>query len=208
MRRQPDDPPLGRGPALVATLLRLTTGSTSGAARPAEDEALTLTAQVTGVDGRPCAATGAVRFLAAGAALGEARLDASGRAELPDVRLRAGLHPLTASYAGDDAHAGSTSRPLPQAVGPVAAEVLVLVAAPLRTPSGVLLEAELVDPQTGRLVEDAVGPLAFTAGTTLLADGELERGHARVLVPALPEGPLQVAFRGDVEHAPATGTAR
>jgi len=89
-----------------------------------------------------------------------------------------------------------------------AAPVVVLVAAPADGPDGVCLEAELVDPHTGRLAEDATGSVVFSAGSTTVASVDLVAGHARTVVNHLPAGRLQVAFAGDPEHAAATGTCR
>ena len=168
-------------------------------------EALALTAEVrtpTGVSGP---ATGNVLFRAGLRLLGSAPLDGSGAAVLGGVLLEPGVHAITASYAGDDEHAAATSTSLPQAVTLPTAPVSVVVCAPRETVDGVVLEAELVDRGSGRLVEVATGALVFAAGSTSLAAADLIAGRACVTVPELPPGRLQAAFAGDTEHSPATG---
>ena len=65
----------------------------------------------------------------------------------------------------------------PAAAGRAAAvPVVVLVCAPAQSPEGILLETELVDPRTGRLAKDATGALVFTAGSAMLACGDLVAG--------------------------------
>lgn len=171
-----------------------------------EGEPLTLAAQVRTLVSGGQAPTGEVSFRIGNRLLGSADLDSAGQAVLSGVLLDPGVHAITASYAGDDRHSAATSSPLPQAVTVCAAPVVVLVCAPADGPDGVQLEAELVDPHTGRLAEDATGALVFTAGTTMVASADLVAGHARAVVEHLPPGRLRAAFAGDTEHAPATGS--
>lgn len=202
MRVQNDDD-LDQHAAAVAapTLVRLT----SSAPRLPEGVALGLAAEVRTVRGDGPAATGCVEFRVAGRLLGARPLDAEGRAALEGVRLAPGVHAITASYRGDLEHAAASSAPLPQAVIATGTTVVVLVAAPLAVPGGFQLEAEVVDPGSGRLAEDASGAVVFWAGDTSVASTELAAGHARVVVSQLPRGRLMAAFAGDVEHAAATG---
>jgi hypothetical protein len=194
-----DEPGLAVRP--VPTLVRLT----SSRAGVPTGEALALEARVRTLAAGPAAPTGTVLFRIGERVLGTAELDGNGRAVLEDVRLPTGLHALTVSYTGDGRHAAATSAPLPQAVTVAATPVVVLVAAPADDPGGVRLEAELVDPHTGRLAEDATGSVVFLAGSTAVASVDLVEGHARAVVKHLPPGRLRVAFAGDTEHAPATG---
>jgi hypothetical protein len=197
----PDDDQPGPAPRPSPTLVRL---SSSRAASPT-GEPLALEARVRTLAEGPEEPTGTVVFRLGARLLGTAELDAEGRAVLDGVRLPTGLHALTVSYGGDARHAAATSAPLPQAVTVAAAPVVVLVAAPAADPDGVRLEAELVDPHTGRLAEDATGSVVFLAGSTTVASADLVEGHARAVVKHLPPGRLRVAFAGDTEHAPATG---
>jgi hypothetical protein len=200
----PRDDVQGRVLALrrpAPTLVRL---SSSRPGAP-EGEPLALAAQVRTLVSGGLAPTGSVTFRIGPRLLGTAVLDAVGQAVLDGVRLEPGVHAITAVYPGDDQHSAATSSPLPQAVTVAASPVVVLVNAPADGPGGVHLEAELVDPHTGRLAEDATGALVFTAGSTLVGRADLVAGHARVVVAHLPPGRLRAAFAGDTEHAPATG---
>ncbi len=184
------------------TLVRLT----SVPGRVPEGAELALVAHVRGQGTDQAVPTGRVTFVVGPRTLGTAVLDTSGCARLEGVLLAAGVHALTATYAGDSLHASAVSAPLPQAVTVAAARVAVLVPRPRPVTGGTLLEAELVDSSSGRLVDSASGPLVFRVGGTVVAVAGLQDGHARVVVPTLPEGLLRVAFDGDAEHAPASGS--
>ena len=67
---------------------------------------VTLTATINSTGGIP---TGQIVFLDGTTGLGSASLDASGVATLRTNTLAAGVHSLTASYAGDEKFDGSTS---------------------------------------------------------------------------------------------------
>jgi hypothetical protein len=189
---------------VAPTLVRLT----SSRAGVPEGDALALAAQVKTVADAsdPSGATGLVTFRSSGNVLGSAPLDTAGVAVLDGVHLPVGVHAITASYGGDAGHAAASSLPLPQAVTAAAAPVTVLVSAPIRTPHGVLLEAELVDPRNGRVADDATGVLVFSVGAHTLGSAPLDRGVAQLLVSGDLEGRLRVAFAGDTEHAAAIGT--
>lgn len=186
------------------TLVRL---SSSQSGVP-EGAALALAAQVVTVGGGPDASgpTGEVTFSVDGRRIGTAALDAAGQAVLDGVHLTVGVHAVVASYAGDDGHAAGTSAPLPQAVTAAATPVVVLVASPTRTDAGVVVEAEIVDPHTGRLAEDAEGELVFASGSRLIGAVPLRAGQARLVVESLPPGRLRATFAGDREHAAAEGS--
>lgn len=184
------------------TLVRLT----SVPVRVQEGAELALLAHVRQQGADREVPTGSVTFLVGRRTLGTAVLDSSGCARLDGVLLEAGVHAVTATYGGDDRHASAVSAPLPQAVTVAAARVAVLVPRPRPVAGGTLLEAELVDNRSGRLVEAACGPLVFRVGGTVVAVAGLQDGRAQVVVPVLPEGRLRVAFAGDAEHAPASGS--
>ena len=71
---------------------------------------VTLTAQVTS-DVRQYVATGTVTFLDGAATLGTAKLDATGTAALAVSSLTAGMHNITANYAGDAVLQASSGGP-------------------------------------------------------------------------------------------------
>src|SRR6266704_656407 len=67
---------------------------------------VTLTATISSAGGTP---TGQIVFLDGNAGIGTAPLNASGIATLTTSTLAAGVHSLTAFYAGDGKFGGSTS---------------------------------------------------------------------------------------------------
>lgn len=191
------------GSQAAPTLVRL---SSSQSGVP-EGAALALAAQVVTMGEESVAApSGHVTFWVDGERMGTAALDASGQAVLDGVHLTVGVHAVVASYPGDERHAAGTSAPLPQAVTAAATPVVVLVASPTRTAEGVVVEAEVVDPHTGRLAEDAEGELVFASGSRLIGAVPLSAGQARLVVAKLPPGRLRAMFAGDREHAAAEGS--
>jgi hypothetical protein len=192
------------GSQAAPTLVRL---SSSQSGVP-EGAALALAAQVVtmGEGSVDAAPSGHVTFWIDGQRMGTAVLDDSGQAVLDGVHLTVGVHAVVASYPGDDRHAAGTSAPLPQAVTAAATPVVVLVASPTRTAEGVVVEAEVVDPHTGRLAEDAEGELVFASGSRLIGAVPLSAGQARLVVAKLPPGRLRATFAGDREHAAAEGS--
>ncbi|MFN2538678.1 MAG: Ig-like domain-containing protein [Mycobacteriales bacterium] len=190
-------------PAVAPTLVRL---SSSQPGVP-EGAVLALAAQVVTVAGADVPpATGEVAFLVGGRRIGVAALDAAGQAVLNGVRLPVGVHAVVASYSGDALHAAGSSAPLPQAITAAATPVVVLVGSPTSTPEGVVVDAEVVDPHTGRLAEDAEGEVVFRSGGSVVGAVPLQSGLARLVIPVLPPGRLQASFTGDREHAAAEGS--
>jgi hypothetical protein len=70
---------------------------------------VTLTSTVISAGGTP---TGEVKFLDGDTVIGTVRLNAAGVATFTTSTLATGAHSLSASYAGDDSFAGSTSEPV------------------------------------------------------------------------------------------------
>jgi hypothetical protein len=166
-----------------------------------------LTAQLrtTRADGPP--PSGSVVFRAGHRLLGTATVGDDGAAVLEDVMLTAGVHAVVASYGGDANHAAATSAPVPQAVAAPLLPVVLAVASPVTVPDGVELEAELLDPRTGRLLDGSSGRVVFSVDGVEVADVALVAGQARGRVPHLPSGRLVCTFPGEGEYAPATGAA-
>jgi len=152
------------------------------------------------------APTGSVVFRAGHRVLGTAPVDGAGMAVIDDVALSAGVHAVVASYSGDAHHAAATSAPYPQAVAAPLLQVVLAVAAPVERPEGILLEAELLEATTGRLL-DASGTVLFSVEGVEIAHVVLVAGQARIVVPGLPPGRLVGSFPGEGEYAPATGMA-
>jgi hypothetical protein len=193
----------GRLESAAPTLVRLS------AQRPrvAAGEPATLVAHVVTVHGEEPAPSGTVAFRAGHRLLGTAPLDAQGVARLDGVRLPSGVHAVVASYGGDASHAAASSAPVPQAVVVPASPVMVAVQAPERGASGVVLRAELLDPATGRLVEEASGALTFAVDGQVLGSAPLLGGEATLEVPSIASGRVTARFYGDVEHAAGDGEA-
>src|SRR5262249_45174409 len=121
---------------------------------------VTLTASVTSPGGTP---TGTVTFLNGSAVLGTVALDATGHATL-SVSLAAGVHDLTAQYAGNASFAASSSD---------VAQVTVNPAATFTTISASANPAVIGQPVTFRATVTAVAP-GFgtpTGSVTFLEDG-------------------------------------
>lgn len=93
----------------AATVTALATSLTPSVA----EDAITLTATVTGTGGAP---TGTVTFTDGAATLGVGPVDAHGVAALTTSRLTVGPHPLMATYSGDTLDLPSTSAVLGQTV--------------------------------------------------------------------------------------------
>ncbi len=149
---------------LVETVVQATTATalaTSLTPSVAED-AITLTATVTGTGGTPY---GAVTFFDGQATLGQGTLDAHGVATLSTSALTVGLHPLTATYDGDTLDQTSTSVPLGQTVlHRPTADVLTSSATSLTGGQQVTLIS--VVQWTGAIVP--TGTTVFTSGETML----------------------------------------
>lgn len=192
----------GRLRLSAPTLVRLTSSRTS----VPEGESLVFTAHVRTLPEHAPPPTGSMAFRAGHRMLGTVPLDATGTAVLDGVRLPAGVHAIVATYGGDARHAAASSTAIPQAVTAPLLPVVVAVATPVRRPEGVVLEAELLDAATGRLVDDASGCVLFSLDGVELADVVLRAGQARVVVPDLPPGVLVAAFAGEGEYAAASGT--
>lgn len=204
MLDQGDQAIVGGGLALAAPTLVRVTSSWPGVPEGAPFH-LTAQLRTTRAYGPP--PSGSVVFRVGGRVLGTAEVDDSGAAVLQDVTLTAGVHAVVASYGGDAHHAAATSAPVPQAVAAPLLPVVLAVAAPVRRPDGVELEAELLDPSTGRLLDGCSGRVAFSVDSVAVAEVELVAGQARVLVEHLPVGRVVATFPGEGEYAPATGAA-
>ena len=191
-----------RAGAVAPTVVRLSSSHPAGVP---EGHPLALAAHVVTLGPDVGAPVGEVLFTVDGVAVGEAALDAAGQAVLAGQELDVGVHAVVASYRGDARHAAATSAALPQAVTASAARVVVLVAAPRAAAEGVVLEAELVDPRTGRLAEAATGELRFAAEGRDLATVPLSAGVARAVLARRPPGRVVVSYDGDREHAAAAG---
>lgn len=193
----------GRLEVAAPTLVRLSGRQPHATA----EEPVTLRAEVVAMHQAAQVPTGTVAFRAGRRLLGTASLDPEGVARLDGVRLAAGVHALVASYGGDGRHAAASSSPVPQAVVVQPRQVLLAVQQPDHRSSRVVLRAELLDPDNGRLVEAALGIVTFALEGEVLGSAPLRSGEAELRLGPLPTGRLTARFHGDVEHAPADGVA-
>ena len=156
--------------AFVETVVQATTATalaTSLTPSVAED-AITLTATVTGTGGTPY---GAVTFFDGQATLGQGTLDAHGVATFTTDKLTVGLHPLTAMFDGDALDMTSVSAPLGQTVvlRPTA-DVLTSSATSLTGGQQVTLIS--VVQWTGSIVP--TGTATFSVGSTVLGTATVD----------------------------------
>src|SRR6202042_2979839 len=117
--------------------------------------------------------------------------------------LTAGLHIITASYAGDSSYNAATSAPLTQTVnkgspvlpGPV-------VSSPTIPYGGSETISETVPP-------GVTGPVTFTDGGTVIGTAPIVNGVATITVTTLPIGsdPITASTPGDANNNPATSPA-
>ena len=153
------------------------------------------------------APTGSVAFRAGHRLLGTAALDVGGTAVLDGVRLPAGVHPVVASYGGDEWHAPATSAAVPQAVVAPALPVVVALAVPERTAQGVVLTAQILDAADRADGRRRTGRRTFALDDEVVGSAPLQDGEAVLELAALPVGRITARFTGDPEHAAAEGAA-
>jgi hypothetical protein len=139
--------------------------------------------------------TGNVRFTWSGYTIGSATLNSSGVATLTRSNLNADSYPLTAVYAGDAAHLGSTSAVLNQVVlETTSAATLTSSPNPSTKGQAVTFTAKISSPTVM-----PTGPVTFTSGKTVLGTAQLSGGKAKLAVSSLPVGSTKVTvtYYGD-----------
>ena len=147
---------------------------------------VTWTATVTSSGSVP--PTGKVKFTWSGQTIGTATLNSNGVATLTRSNLNADVFPLTAVYAGDSAHLGSTSTVVNQVV--------------LETTSKTTLNSSPNPSMQGQVVTFTAtissptvlprGPVTFTAGKTILGTVQLVGDKANLTISSLPQGSTKV----------------
>jgi ELWxxDGT repeat protein len=125
---------------------------------------VTLTATVRPAGGGSGTPTGVVSFKDGGATLGNAILDATGRATLSVSSLALGNHAITGSYAGDGAFTGSGAGPLTQKV------VQDTVAVTIRSSSNPSVFGQVVNLRA--IVNAATPGTGFPTGTVTFQTGD------------------------------------
>jgi len=157
-------------------------------------------ATVTGNGGIP---SGSVNFLADGSSLGSSNLDAKGVASLTSSAFVAGVHQITAVYAGDTNDAGSTSAALTQIVGTIPTVTDIGSATtPPPTPEIVLLATVV-----GLSGPTATGTVTFSSvtanGSPQIGAAPLDASGVATLIPNLPIGSYHIiaTYGGDALHS-------
>jgi uncharacterized protein (TIGR03437 family) len=159
--------------------------------------AVTLTAKVTASDAT--LPVGTVSFLDGGSPLGSVTLDATGGAAYNATALTAGIHPITAVYAGDATHVASASATV------TVATTLPSSVPPVITPSGVVNAASF----TASLAPGSVASLFgqnladnVYQGSEVYGDGRFLASVASISVsvnamnaPLIFVGPTQINFQ-------------
>jgi hypothetical protein len=150
--------------------------------------------------------TGNVRFTWSGYTIGSATLNSSGVATLTRSNLNADSYPLTAVYAGDAAHLGSTSAVLNQVVlETTSAATLTSSPNPSTKGQAVTFTAKISSPTVM-----PTGPVTFTStsGKTVLGTAQLTGGKAKLAVSSLPVGSTKVTvtYYGDSNIAKSSAS--
>ena len=147
---------------------------------------VTWTAAVT--SSGPFMPTGKVRFTWGTNTIGSATINSSGVATLTRSNLNADAYPLTAVYVGDADNLGSISAVLNQVVRQTTSKAM-LTSSPNPSTQGqsVTFTATISSPTVV-----PTGPVAFTAGTTVLGTAQLSSGKARLTISSLPVGSTKV----------------
>jgi hypothetical protein len=175
----------------------------------------TFTAAVTTTDGSPVVPTGDVTFDDNGVLLGTARLDATGTATLSIAGFIAGMHVVTASYAGDAIdRSASSSLTLSVGEAPGAVQTTITAGAspnPIVAGQSATLSAHVV--QTGTPTSPPAGELVTftTSDGVFLGQAPLDAaGNASFTKPGWVTGDyvITASYVGDIDNRPASGTFR
>ncbi len=149
--------------------------------------------------------TGTVSLSDGATALGSATVSAAGVASFAFSTLSFGPHALTATYAGDANHAGSTSTVLNQKIVQASPIALSSSVNPATAGTGVVLTARL--PGAASLIPS--GLVTFLDGANVIGTGALDAaGAASFATSSLPVGSHSITSRypGDANFSSVTST--
>jgi N-acetylneuraminic acid mutarotase len=180
-----------------------TTALTSSLNPSVYAQQVVLTATVTGQYGG--SATGTVTFKNGTATLGTGTLSAN-VATCTTSSLAVGTASITAVYAGDANSAGSTSKPLSQAVSKATTTTAVASSPnPSATGQSVIFTATV----TGQYGGTPSGTITFSNGTSRLSTVTLSGGKATYATSALTKGTASITavYAGDTNFTGSTSTA-
>lgn len=186
------------------------TGVSSASNPSTYGQSVTLTATVANAAPGVAAPTGSVVFKDGSTVLGSAPLT-DGTASVTVEGLAAGSHDVTASYAGDESHAASTSPVLTQVVERAQPTLVAHDVADTAPDNYSRVEATLTGlggaPLAGQTLVFTTGPVlngGVTSMCTAVTDAE---GYAKCDVPlrtgALILQGFQVSYAGNASYAPA-----
>ena len=172
-------------------------------------QSVTFIASVSSGTGLP---TGTVTFKDGATTLGTGTLNSSDTAQFSTSTLVPGLHSITAVYAGDSAHGGSTSGAVAQQVQSNTVTTLASSANPVSVKTQITLTAHVAQ-SSGAPVSAASAPtgtVLFYDGATALGTGTLDaNGNATLTTSALPTGSQSLTARyvGDTANLPSVSSA-
>jgi arabinan endo-1,5-alpha-L-arabinosidase len=201
----PSSPPAHAAtPSPTVTSLSLSSNSVGAGT------SVSLSAKVTS-SGAPVT-SGSVAFLDGAAQLTTASLDSSGQASWSGTSLAAGIHTLTASYAGDAAFSASTSNPSTLTVAqPGTQTTVALTASSSSSTQGLPLELSATLSAGGNGASSIpTGTVTFVSGTITLGTANVDAGGvANFISTLLPVGDNTViaTYSGDGEFASSASTA-
>ena len=184
--------------ATGVTVKKITT-ATSVSNAPASTvygEAVVLSATVANAG----SSVGTVTFYRAGStAIGSAALS-SGAAAIATTTLPVGTHAITAVFAGDTTHTGSTSSAVAQTVQAIATSTTASADVSAILPGGTVTFTATVA-ATSPTAPTPTGSVAFKTGATVLGTVALSSGTATLATRALTTGSHSVV----ATYVPATG---
>ncbi|WP_165420476.1 Ig-like domain-containing protein [Edaphobacter modestus] len=159
-------------------------------------QSVTFTANVSGPNTTP---TGTVTFLDGATVLGTGTLDTSGNATYSTNLLSAGMHSITAHYAGDGNFVAATSPAIAQSVSTVAA-TLSVSSSPNPSTYGQPIDFSVAASGPGAV---PTGTVTVTEGATTLGTITLgASGQGKLTIPNLTGGThnLEFTYNGDSNY--------
>lgn len=199
-------------PSSVSSTVMITGGTitslTVGPNPSVFGQPVTLTATVSALPPAAGTPTGTVTFFDGATMLGTATLNVAGQAGFTISNLAAGIHNLTAIYAGDLGFTTSTSPPAFQVVNPsTTATLLTLAPNPSVSGQSVALMATVIPLPPG--AGQPTGNVTFFDGATVLGTVPLNPGgQASFAVATLTVGshPLTAMYSGDINFGTSTSS--
>ena len=169
-------------------------------------QSVSLIATVSSGTGTPA---GTVTYKDGTATLGTATLTASSTATYTTTALAAGPHSITAIYAGDSQHGGSTSAVLTQVVKSSTATTLSASANPSTVNSSITFTAHVAQNSGSPASATSApgGTVIFNDGSTTLGTGTLDvNGNANLSTAALSVGSHSITanYTGDTYNLAST----